>query len=91
MPREKADPQALMLHGRTCGQRFRMAVQRRIHIELRLQLLRREIRNGVTEVEIVGEMLPLAAEKFILRRRLEIRGNRPLCIGKRPAARPHHL
>ena len=80
-----------MTHVLTRGQRLLVAVELRVHIELCLELLRRQIRHGVTEVEIVGEMRTLAAQVFILRRRLKVCGKCPLRIRKRTAARAHHL
>ena len=68
-----------------------MTVERRIHIELRLELLRPQIRDGVAEIEIVGEMRALAAQIFVLGRCLEICGNCALRIGECTAARAHHL
>ena len=80
-----------MTHVLTRGQRLLVAVELRVHIELRLELLRRQIRHGVTEIEIVGEMRTLAAQVFILRRRLKVCGKCPLRIRKRTTARAHHL
>ena len=91
MPRDKTDPQPLMANLRARRQRLLMPVERRIHIELCLQFLRRQIRDGMAEIEVVREMLPLTAEKFILLRRLKVRRKRSLRIRKGTAACAHHL
>ena len=88
---DKADAQTLMPYVLTRCKRFFVAVERRVHVELRLELLRREVRHGMAEVEVVGEVLALTPQKFILRRRFKIRGERALRIGERAAARAHHL
>ena len=47
MLRDESDPKPLMAHICTQRQRLLMAVERRVHIELRLELLRREVRHGM--------------------------------------------
>ena len=90
MRRDETDAQTLMPDVFTRRERFLMTVERRVHVELRLEFLRREVRH-MAEVEVVGEVLALTPQKFILRRRFKIRRECALRIGKRTAARAHHL
>ena len=89
--RKEADAQTRVMRGGTRRQRLLALIERRTHRKLWLQLLRCQLRRRMTEIEVVGEMLPLKAQALVLGRRLEIRGNRPLRIGERTAAHPHHL
>ena len=91
MRRKKADAQPLMMN--LCARRKRLlaAIERGVHIKLCLELLRGQIRNGMAEIEIVREMLPLAAQEFILRRSFKVGREGALCIRKCTAACAHHL
>ena len=89
--RKEADAQSRMMNGGTRRQRLLALIERRTHRKLWLQLLRCQLRRRMAEIEIAGEMFPLKAQALVLGRRLEIRGNRPLRIGERTAAHPHHL
>ena len=88
---EESDTQAVMTYIRARSKWLLVPIECCIHIELCLQLRRSQVCSGVAEVEIVREMRALTAQELILRRRLEIRRNRALCICERTAARAHHL
>ena len=88
---KEADAQSRMMNGGTRRQRLLALIERRTHRKLWLQLLRCQLRRRMAEIEIAGEMFPLKTQALVLGRRLEVRGNRPLRIGKCTAAHPHHL
>ena len=89
--RKEADTQPRVMDGGTRRQRLLALIERRTHRELRLQLLRCQLRRCMAEIEVTGEMLPLKAQALVFGRRLEVCSNRPLRIGKRTAAHSHHL